>query len=124
MNLKIFAMIGAILAGLVYAEDYRSVVKKSAGTYVETFDYAVDADDSQLISSQGGIKVVDLTCRNNDSTYEVFIGSNMAGADLRSYGFPLKAQESIEIGGFSGDLYGIAESGQTVEVRCWEGKIR
>ena len=121
---KILFSIGAILAGGVFAQSYDRVVKESKGTYAQTYDYAIGAAADAKISGDAAVKMVDLTCRNNDSTYEIFIGSDSAGTTLTDHGFPIKALETFEIGANSGVIHAIAETGQTVEVRCWEGKIR
>ena len=121
---KILFTIGAILSGALFAQNYETIVKDSKGTYAETFKYSVGAAADVLISGDAYTKMVDLTCRNNNSTYEIFIGSDSAGATLISHGFPVKDLETFEIGANSGIVHAIAEAGQTVEVRCWEGKIR
>jgi hypothetical protein len=124
MNLKLWGLIASLIGGAVFAQNYDQVVKKSAGTYVQTYVYSVVATGDTLISGTAATKMVDLTCRNTDTTYDIFIGSDSVGAGLISIGFPIKALETFEIGAMSGQVYAIADTGQTIEVRCWEGKIQ
>ncbi len=121
-KLLIAFLLGVALVKTGLAQNgYDRIMMIARGSYAPTFAVSIGTSGSVLIDDANG-KRVDETCRNN-SSFTLYIGTNAAGTSLTSFGFPILANETFELGAFSDSLYGIG-SGGTVDVRCWEGSIR